>query len=329
MQGEGTLTPARFKALVLAFPLGVLLAHLMRAFYIRLGWLELSIRSLIPRVVLLSLLFGALFYLLHGLALASTGRPEDLPWRLSPFNIFQSVINWGLLFFFWSAIYLAYHFFQERRRKELEALEWEAKKSEIELKQLKDQLDPHFMFNCLNSIRALVDEDPGKAKKAIGKLSKTLRNSLKFSRKDVVPLKEELELVEDHLSLERIRLEERLNTAIDIPDHSLEHPVPPLMIQSLMENGIKHGVSKIPEGGTLALKVELDEGRCRIVVSNPLPRDAEGPEGTGTGLENARRRLSLLYGERASLVQEMKEDWLRTIIELPLEDDPSNAHHRR
>ena len=135
------------------------------------------------------------------------------------------------------------------------------------------------------------------------------------------------------MALEGLRFEERLKTRIDVPEDIMDQPVPPFLIQSLVENGIKHGISKLTEGGTLVLSVSSEEDRCRILVSNPKPEKDEGREGkvsdnTGTGLENARKRLRLLYGRNASLIREDNECSVRTIIELPLQYVPENDHHR-
>jgi sensor histidine kinase YesM len=333
MEGEGTLTPERGRALLLAYPIGVLLSHGMRFVFVRRGWLRSSIAWLLPRVILLNFLFGGLFFLIHSSLLYGVLGAGELPWQVPPFDIFQSVLNWSLLFFFWSAIYFAYHFFQERRRKEIEALRWEARKSELELQQLKDQLDPHFMFNCLNSIKALIEEDPGKAKRAVAQLSNTLRNGLTLARKTTIPLREELSVIEDHLALEALRLEERLETRIEVPESFLDQPVPPFLVQTLVENGIKHGISELPQGGTLELSVSSEDDVCRIFVGNPKPEEGRKSEqdsrkNTGTGLENARKRLQLLYGGTASLKREEDEHSVRTIIELPLQHVPANDHHR-
>lgn len=332
MQGEQSLTPERVYALLLAFPIGVLLSHGMRSLFIRLGWLDRSIISLIPRVLLSVLVFGSLFFLLHSTLIAIVLSGPPMPWSLTLFDAFQSVLNWGLLLLFWSVLYFSYHFFQERRRKEMEALRWQASKSEMELKQLKDQLDPHFMFNCLNSIRALIEKEPEKAKEAVTKLSKTLRNSLVSSRKRTISLREELALVEDYLALERLRLEERLRTDIEIPEENMEQRIPPLLLQSVMENAIKHGIAKIPEGGTLGLKMLRKEGRLQILVSNPgtvEKGEKDESEGSGTGMANAKRRLRLLFGDDAVYRTEEANGTVRTIIELPLEHEVADDHRRR
>ena len=121
------------------------------------------------------------------------------------------------------------------------ASKYEASMVQIELNHLKSQLNPHFIFNALNSIRALVDENPGKSKQAINQLANILRNSLASDKKGLTKFEDELKIVKDYLGLEHIRFEERLRAEFDIhPDSHLFH-VPPLMIQTLVENGIKHG----------------------------------------------------------------------------------------
>ena len=130
---------------------------------------------------------------------------------------------------------------------------------EIELNNLKSQLNPHFIFNALNSIRALVDENPLKSKQAINQLSNILRNSLASDKKGLTKFEDELKIVKDYLGLESIRFEERLKTEFDIHPESQKFLVPPLMIQTLVENGIKHGISKLTPGGVIQLKTFVDE----------------------------------------------------------------------
>src|SRR5690606_38237133 len=125
----------------------------------------------------------------------------------------------------------------------------QAVKNEIELNRLISQLNPHFVFNSMNSIRALIDEDPKLAKQAVTELSNVLRNFLLMGKKTMVAFSEELKMVKDYLSLEKIRFEEKLQIIIKVDDDCMNFLVPPLMIQTLVENGIKHGTSKLPEGG--------------------------------------------------------------------------------
>src|SRR5690606_9097471 len=139
--------------------------------------------------------------------------------------------------FIWTMIYLTFHYF-ERYNK---SLKYEAAAREIELSNLRSQLNPHFIFNALNSIRALVDEDPAKSKEAITQLSGILRNSLMVDRQRLVAFSDEVNTVQDYLALESIRYEERLETRLDLDPQSAKYLIPPLMIQTLVENGIKHG----------------------------------------------------------------------------------------
>lgn len=329
VQGEEKLTVERLYALLTAFPLGVLLSHGLRFFYVHFTWTERSVKWLLPRVFLLSVLTGSLFFILHS-ALNSIWSGPRVVWELTLFDLFQSVLNWSLLFLFWSILYFAYHSFRMKRKKELEALQWRASKSELELKQLRDQLNPHFIFNCLNSIRALIDEEPEKARKAVNKLSNTLRNTLRLSRKGTISLEEELKVVEDYLSLERIRLEERLSSEIELPSEAFQQRIPPLLLQNLVENGVKHGISRIPEGGRLEVKGWQENGTLFIRVSNPKADQgtSNDRDSSGTGMENTRKRLQLLFGDRAVFRTEERDGRFHSFIELPLEHELEDDHRR-
>jgi LytS/YehU family sensor histidine kinase len=173
---------------------------------------------------------------------------------------------------------------------------------EIELNNLKNQLNHHFIFNALNSIRALVDENPLKSKQAINQLSNILRNSLTFEKKGLTKFDDEMKIVKDYLGLESIRFEERLKTEIDIHPDSNSFLVPPFMIQTLVENGIKHGISKLTEGGIIQVKTLADKSRLKIQIRNSghlLNGTRRGKAG-GLGIKNTRHRLKLLYGDDAS-----------------------------
>jgi two-component system LytT family sensor kinase len=170
------------------------------------------------------------------------------------------------------------------------------------LNNLKSQLNPHFIFNALNSIRALVDENPLKSKEAINQLSNILRNSLVTEKRGLTSFDEELKIVKDYLGLESIRFEERLQTEFDIDRESNQFLVPPLMIQTLVENGIKHGISKLTEGGIIQLKTRVDNDYLKIYIRNSGKFNLNGStqNSNGLGLENTRQRLRLIYGDEAS-----------------------------
>lgn len=174
---------------------------------------------------------------------------------------------------------------------------------EAESKVLRSQLNPHFTFNALNSIRALVYEDPSKAQVSITQLSNILRNSLLADRRKTVDLQEELKTVVDYLELEKVRYEERLSYSITTNPQSIYWQVPPMMLQTLVENGIKHGVSKEMGGGFVDVTSEIDDDVLLITIRNSgnlSSTDSTTSESGGVGLKNTAERLSILYGKGAS-----------------------------
>ena len=175
--------------------------------------------------------------------------------------------------------------------------------NEIELNNLKSQLNPHFIFNALNSIRALVDENPKKSKHSITQLSNILRNSLLSDKRKLTTFNEELRMVKDYLGLETIRFEERLKTTFEIHPDSNMFLVPPLMLQTLVENGVKHGISKLKEGGEISLKTSFTEEKFIIQIRNSGNYKLNGSSKSrpGLGLKNTKHRLELLFGESASV----------------------------
>jgi LytS/YehU family sensor histidine kinase len=189
---------------------------------------------------------------------------------------------------------------------------------EIELNSLKAQLNPHFMFNSMNSIRALVDEDPGLAKTAITQLSTILRSSLLIGKRKTIPLEEELNVVRSYLALESIRYEERLSVNIEVESGASTCHVPPLMLQTLVENAIKHGISKLTKGGSISLNAIIKNGSLYIRIENTgkFERKNRNKE-SGIGLANTRKRLDLLYGDQADFKIYNANGMVRTEILIP------------
>lgn len=284
-------------ALFLVYIIGLLLTHLYRNLIIKWGWTKLNIVKLIPNilgsVVVLSVLFQCL-YLLGRLLMFQ--EPQSLEISDNIGNIF----SWSFLIVMWSVIYFAYQFFERYRNEEIKNLKWEATKNEIELNKLKSQLNPHFIFNSMNSIRALIDEDPKKAKRSVTQLANILRNTLMMGRKKTVLFEEEMAIVNDFIELEKTRYEERLSCKETIVEEAYSFQVPSLMIQTLIENGIKHGISKLPQGGLIELRATVSNGMLTLEIENAgeLIKGAK-PE-TGFGLLNTTQRLNLLYGKLAT-----------------------------
>jgi two-component sensor histidine kinase len=295
----GKLELKRIPVYILLGLLGVFFTHIYRYFIIKLKWAELPLFKLIAFSSAASVIIAAviLFLLIpFEFALGNFSLSD-----LNPGLIIGNIFNIGLIVVVWSLVYFLLHFFENKQMVQIESLIWEAAVKDFELKTLKAQLNPHFMFNALNSIRALVDEDPKKAQTAITQLSNILRYSLRTERIESVPLEEEIRTIEDYLSLESIRFEERLRTNIAIDPKVVKIEIPPLMIQTLVENGIKHGISSKAEGGIIDISACQENDRLIVRIRNTGSVNEKAlKEATGFGIQNTKQRLTLLYGENAS-----------------------------
>ncbi|MGQ9799460.1 MAG: sensor histidine kinase [Ignavibacterium sp.] len=206
------------------------------------------------------------------------------------------------------------------KKAEIESLIFEAAVKDFELKTLKAQLNPHFVFNAMNSIRALIEEDPESAKNAVTKLSNLMRYTLKIERTETVPLTEELRTIQDYLDLEKIRFEERLNYKITSSAEAERVEIPPMMIQTLVENGIKHGISKSTTGGDIEINCSVVSDKLKIVIINTGSFDEEQLKNSkGFGVSNTVQRLNLLYGDESSFsIKNLNHNQVITEIKIPL-----------
>ncbi len=279
---------------------GILVTHGLRAYIRRRQWLRLSPLRALPRALGASVAAGvtitALVSLVWPLAFGFTGF-QKAPWTW----MVPVVFVWSITVFLWLVIYFGVHYFERLQTSEVEKLRLEVAAKDAELRVLLSQVNPHFIFNCLNSLRALIVEDQARAQSMVTELSNILRYTLKSGRTETVPLELELEAVGAYLKLEGIRLEERLQVRMDVDPRSLETRIPPMLLQMLVENGIKHGVARLPRGGQIQVAAQVEDAAVKIQVRNSGQLvDAGGS--TRVGLENARERLRLLYGSAASLV---------------------------
>jgi two-component system LytT family sensor kinase len=277
---------------------GVCLTHIYRSIIRKKDWLSLPLRQIIPRVLLSSVMIGTLIVVLIYAVNLSTGIYHFSKLRVGGF-IFSS-FNISIVVLVWGLIYFSVHYFENYKKAEIESLIWEAAVKDFELKTLKSQLNPHFMFNALNSIRALIQEDPNNAQNAVTKLSNILRYSLRIERIETVSLEDEMLTVADYLALETIRFEERLKYKIKLDPVSKNIEIPPMMIQTLVENGIKHGISKRREGGEISITSSVSDSKLKIQIKNSGQIDPDSVQhAKGFGISNTKHRLSLLYGEKA------------------------------
>lgn len=277
------------------------LSHLLRAWIHRRGWLGLPLVRVFPRVFAASLVCGLavvgvnsviLVFLLHA------NRRPDWNWLY----VLPIWFLWSVVTFLWATVYFAVHYFESYQDARVEQFRLAVAAKDSELRSLLSQVNPHFIFNCLNSLRALIAEDPRRAQNMVDELSSILRYSLRSGNVKTVTLAEEVEAIEAYLKLEIIRFEDRLRVSMDIDPASLPAQVPPMLVQTLVENGVKHGISRLKQGGEVKVVSRVEGGSLKIQVTNSGQLLPAAAGATQIGIDNARERLRLIYGAAASLV---------------------------
>ena len=297
---------------------GLILTHQFRHYIKKNNWISLPIRKLFLRTLLASIIIGTIVYALAFSSEYALGQFKSEEFKAA--SPLVGMVNLSGVIAIWSLIYFSFHYFQNYKRAEIESYIWEAAVKDFELKTLKSQLNPHFMFNALNSIRALIDEDPKSAQTAVTKLSNILRYSLKIERNETVPLDEEVQTVADYLALETIRLEERIKYKITVDPKSSKIEIPPMMIQTLVENGIKHGIAKRTNGGEIYVTTKLENSNLYINIKNSGQIDDDLlKQSNGFGISNTKQRLSLIYGDSAKFeIKNNADDSVSAQITIPI-----------
>ncbi|MEH6537774.1 MAG: histidine kinase [Psychroserpens sp.] len=309
---------------VLDISLGVFLTHMYRAFALKTNWSRLPIKKLLIRVIPSILLLAVLYALLGNLkwyAFRTFFVIKDA-------DFLESLIYWdpilitGLrLMSIWILAYHLYHYYQKKivTAKENAKLSLIAKQAQLD--NLSSQLNPHFLFNSLNSIKSLVVENPKNARRAIDLLSDLLRSSLYEKDKDLITINEELSLVKDYIELEKMRFEARLQLETMIDKTLMNFKIPTLSIQLLVENAIKHGIDSIVEGGIIHLKIEKQNDTVQIIVENPGTIN-RSKKSSGLGLKNLQERLEIQYKGKATFnLKEIDNNSVLAIITLPIITD--------
>jgi len=224
----------------------------------------------------------------------------------------------------WVSIYYLWHYVELGTTAEIQKVRLESLVKELELKTIKSHINPHFIFNALNSIRALVDENPERARTAITELSNILRSSMQAEKLETVPFERELNIVKDYLALEHIRFEDRLQIEYDIDEDTLDQPVPPMMLQTLVENAIKHGISKQKVGGLVRVISDYRDNHHELIVQNTGQLNGNTINGEGFGINSTRNRLKLLFGGKATFeIRNTENDMVEAKIKMPVQDSHS------
>jgi len=291
----------------------IALTELFRREILRRGWLNADagrmFRALAPGVVTVgsiqSFLVIAINQALEPSSNTFVREPGAALW------LWVSVIGATSI---WTILYVALTAQRRSREKEVHL---QLAISEAELRALEAQINPHFLFNCLNSIRGLVVKNPALAQDMITRFANILRYNLHRDPNHTVPLASEVEVVSDYLVLESVRLEERLQVRMAIEPGAAEVPIPPMLLQSLVENAVKHGIAPLPAGGELVVSARLDGDALVVEVDSPGHVADANPDASGLGLANTRERLRILYGSRASLRLENRDGRVAATVRVP------------
>jgi len=314
-------TPAMIGRLVIFVGIGLLFSNIMRMVIQRSKIMQRSLNQQIFGFILITLIFAVIVGIFESLLtgifqLRNSAEVLQSESEVILGNAFYSFIY----LFIWNCIYFIYHYIDKSRTQQLDTLKLQALVKELELKTIKSHINPHFIFNALNSIRALIDENPSRARDAITELSNILRSSMQAENLETVTLERELNIVRDYLALEHIRFEDRLRVEYDIDEDTLDQPVPPMMLQTLVENAIKHGISKNLTGGVVKIISDYQGNNHELIVRNTGKLNG-GINKDGFGLNSTANRLGLLYGQNAKFeIRDTNDNMVEARVTMPLHD---------
>ena len=305
---------------------GFILSGILTTLFIR-NYLKKQItfnkfQSIEIKKILISFLFGsiAFYFLLLFFSYISYYILNNTIPKVTNLQHLSTILNSFIFILFWMLFYLSIKISQKFRKNKIEKLELETSLKESQLNTLISQINPHFMFNSLNNIRGLMLEDVDKSREMITRLSDMLRYSLTKNNIHKITITEELEMVENYIELSKIQLENRLEFKKEIDNSILGIEIPPMIIQMLIENAVKHGISNLPQGGLIMLKVLKKEKQLIIQVFNSGKLIINN-NSTKLGLENIKKRLSLIYGNDSEFLLSEKEDMVTAMIKIPLQND--------
>ena len=312
--------PHFYEIILVEAIIGFLCTHAMRFFILKYKFVDKPIQEQVFYILFISIVFSLAY------ATIGTTVEQELGWepeKQQDLVLFNKVMRASMGCFTvmlpWNLIYFAYHYIVRTRQAQFDKIRLESLVKELELKTIKSHINPHFIFNALNSIRALIDENPNRARNAITELSNILRSSMQAEKLETVPFEKELSIVKDYLALEYIRFEDRLKIEYQIDEDTLDQPVPPMMLQTLVENAIKHGIGKQVSGGVVKVISDFRNNYHELVVQNSGYLNGH-INGDGFGLFSTRNRLQLLFGEKANFeIRQVDNGLVEARILIPVE----------
>jgi two-component system sensor histidine kinase AlgZ len=209
--------------------------------------------------------------------------------------------------------------FEESTAAARRVLESQVAQRDAELRALRAQVDPHFLFNSLNSVAGLIEPHPDQARRMCQLLGDFLRDSLSLGRETRIPLGREVALARQYLGVEQVRYGHRLQVETDVAREAADVRVPPLLLQPLVENAVRHGIATLVDGGTVSIRARGSGARVVVTVTNPADADRRSSRGTGFGLDIVRRRLEASFADEAALVIESAGASYRVSLTIPVE----------
>lgn len=300
---------------VTPFFCGLIITTIFRYIIKRYSWKKWPILKLIWVVLSSTLIqtffFTMLLYLIvhHFLNMKSFGVGAAIRNALIFVNVFLT----------WNVIYFCIHFANNWQNSELEKWKLLAEMKDAQLGSLKSQINPHFVFNALNNIRSLILEDKEKARDMLVNFSDLFRYSLKHSETSTVKIHQELEVVNQYLELLSIQFEDKLRYIVNVDDALLDEEIPPMILQILIENAVKHGISQFKEGGQIDLDIFKANGFIQIELKNTgsLKTKSSLGEKLGIGLENIKERLKLIYEGKANFNLKEANNFVIATVKIP------------
>jgi two-component system, LytTR family, sensor kinase len=276
---------------------------------------KFALGKIVVIALVLSLIFGCLWTFVEAgfytIQLADYDFFATLP------KLPRVALDYSMTVAGWSGVYFLIKYWQKWQIEQANALEATFLADKAQLEVLRYQLNPHFLFNALNSIRASVDEDKNRAKQMITQLSEFLRHTLVSAEKKEIPLFEEIDAVKNYLAIEKIRFEDKLEIEYDIDDKAKDFSVPCLLINPLVENAIKHGLQTSPKPLRIKISAKLNDEKLFLEVENTgRLEELHNSNGTKIGLKNVRERLEKLFPERSSFELAQKGEWVVARIEI-------------
>lgn len=260
--------------------------------------------------------------ILAGLWLWGTGMLFELlepQYQLTYRDILANLGNGCVIFLMWNSFYFFFKFYTKFHSAEIEKWKLAAEIKEAQLGTLKAQINPHFVFNTLNNIKALILEDPNKARTTLMNFSELFRYALLNTKKELISISEEVNIIQQYLELLAIQYEERLSYRFEMDEAILKEKIPPLMLQLLVENAIKHGIALSKNGGELIIHIYPKGEIYCVDVKNTgqINERASIESRLGTGLKNINERLKLIYGNKASLQLSEKVPYVVASLQIP------------